>query len=248
MHSASLKTQVLRPWACCIMRHQENIRNKTDAKFFRDSFLRESTHTQITVLLTHTLTVAVGWSSDFSFPSLQFELTLIWPWCFIPPDSQRQCWEKKMSSGVLKKTAWRSWVWIWIPVKCRFVIRLCHCQTGDVFWNCTAPHATSVHVCVYCICGRVSMHKVLQVFCTCGISTHSLGLQDQWLHHRSISLDDSSSLTLSGIKAIPVDGEKRERTRDSGKHHAARHLMCWFISNAKRSQNVAWRHMAVHWH
>lgn len=29
----------------------------------------------------------------------------------------------------------------------------------------------------------------------------------QWLHHRSIPLDDPSSLALSCIKTIPVDGE-----------------------------------------
>lgn len=67
------------------------------------------THTYITVQVAHTFTMAAGWSSDFSFPSLQFELALIRHWCLISPDYQPQLREKRKSFCVLEKknAGWR---------------------------------------------------------------------------------------------------------------------------------------------
>lgn len=68
--------------------------------------------------------------------------------------------------------------------------------------------------------------------CVC-LFSHPRGL---WVHHWSISLDDSSSLTLSSIKVIPADGREARATEGIRR-------MCRFISNAKRGQNAAGHHM-----
>ena len=69
-------------------------------------------------------------------------------------------------------------------------------QTGEV-----SETAQCVSVCVSSYLPHVRLFA------------HPRGLWVQWLHHRLISLDDLSSLTLSSIKAFPADGRVDERRR-----------------------------------
>lgn len=85
------------------------------------------------------------------------------------------------------------------------------CETAQ----CTSPLSVSlwaVQLCSVFVCVHPSMLCSNLSSCVCLLS-HPWGVEEeeggvdwvQWLHHRSISLDDSSSLTLSSIKAIPAD-------------------------------------------
>lgn len=69
----------------------------------------------------------------------------------------------------------------------------------------TPPLCVWVRLTSICAVFACSQACNAQSYLRVRLLSHPRGLRVQWLHHRSISLDDSSSLALSSIKAVAVD-------------------------------------------
>lgn len=137
--------------------------------------------------------MAAGWNSDSPLP--RFSLSSLWSSVdalFLLTTSQNS--ERKERVWVSwKKSGWRP----------------------SVNLNYSRVHSCDV------LLHLIKPEKFLKLHSVCVSSylphvrllSHPQGLRVQWLHRRSISLDDLSSLTLSSIKAFPADGWVDERRR-----------------------------------
>ena len=214
-------------------------------RFFSRTQTHTHTRTQISVRLTHLFTVAVGWSSHSSFPLAAvwapFDLALMLPSSRLRAATLRG----KKSSRVLETLVDD----LSVSLNYSQHGHGCDCA-ATVLWknvnNCNTAQPLCMCVCVcVCVCRGLKLRSSRLCTRACDAPSypsasicrfpppHPTGLREQWLHHRSISLDDSSSLTLSSIKAIPADGrggeeggrERRRgeerRPRDSGIRRAA---------------------------